>query len=257
MPVMFYWSGQNFDFGNYLSIASAATHLADGDEAVVFVDEKPHDNRHFARLDRLPRTSVEPLVRRELMSAEHGALYDRMRYVAHRADLVRFAVLAKYGGLYLDTDTLTRKSLASIPPRLLLDDGKIVHVGIMALPRSDELAERMLTSLLDISESDLSVYQSIVYRWTAIVRQAGDTVHFGALEAYFPVHWKQWETIFRPGEFTGDVESIHILHHYGYLSSAYTSSMDEDWIAAHPCLFSEAAGPVLASLAALGAPGIG
>lgn len=236
MNTFFFWSGQEFDLANYLAIASAARNSLD--DVVLLVDERPRNNPHFARLARLDRVEVHPLVAGELMSAAHRALYRRMRFVAHRADLVRFSVLRKYGGIYLDTDTLTVRPPAPASGRLLLEDEKIVHIGVLALPRGDVLAERMMASFLEMPDADLEVYQSVVHRWTAIVRSSGSGVEFGELAEYFPVHWRDWELIFQENGFTGEPSRIRVLHHYGYFSRKYTATMDERWLAEHPCLFS-------------------
>jgi hypothetical protein len=248
VAVFFYWSGQDFDFGNYIALASASLHAPDG--VVLLVDERPVDNRWFDRVAGLPDVVVQPLVLHELMSDDHADLYRRMTFVAHRSDLVRFCALARYGGIYLDTDTITMRSLANVGPRLLLDDGKIVHIGTLALAAGDPLAERMLDSLLSMPDSDLAVYQSVVYRWTPIARANADSRDFGDLAEFFPVHWKDWETIFRQGAFTGDAGRIHVLHHYGYFSRRYTAEMDEHWIAGRPCLFSTLATAVMEAVAA-------
>lgn len=248
MNVFFYWSGQEFDFGNLLSVASAALHSPDG--VVVFVDEKPVGNPHFNRLSRLPEVRVEPVSLTSLMSAAHAELYRRMRFIAHRSDLVRFAVLAKYGGLYLDTDTLTRRSLATVGERLLFDDGEIVHIGMMSFAAGDPLPLRMMDEFLAMAERDLEVYPSIVHRWTRIVRQEQGSVRSGDIQAFAPVHWRNWESIFVPGGFDGDTEPIHVLHHYGYFSRRYTASMDVSWLEANPCLFSQVALPIVDELRA-------
>jgi glycosyl transferase-like sugar-binding protein len=246
--VYFYWSGPDFDYGNYLAVASAAVHA--GDRRIeVLVDEAPRDNPHFEGLSALPNVRVRPLVLDEWMGVEHARLYARMRFVAHRADLVRFCVLAREGGIYLDTDTLTCAGLTTVPDTLLVEDGKIVHIGVMSLPRGSALARAMVASLAGISDDDLGVYQSIVYRWTELVRRARPPVEFGRLADYFPVHWKEWELIFTAGGFDGDASSIRILHHYGYFSRRYTSLIDEAWLERHPCLFSEKALPVVRMLA--------
>jgi hypothetical protein len=250
MSVYFYWSGQEFDYGNLLAVASAALH-APG-EVVLIVDERPVGNPNFDCLSAIENVTVKPLVLDDLMPPEHAALYQRMRFPAHRSDLVSFWLLTRHGGIYLDTDTVTRSTLTDIPPRFLLTDGKIVQLGLLALPKGDALGERMLESFLGMPEKDLDVYQSIVYRWTQVVREAGDAVEFGDLDAYFPVHWKQWETIFRPGEFPGDMDAIHILHHYGYFSRAYTARMNARWIAQNDCLFSRVAAPVIDELGRVG-----
>ncbi|MEW2514689.1 glycosyltransferase [Streptomyces sp. NPDC046870] len=245
-PVHFYWSGQEFDFGHFLAVASAAAH-APG-RVVVIVDEEPAGNRYFELLRSVPRVEIEPLCLEELMSPAHADLYRRMTFVAHRSDLVSFCVLASRGGLYLDTDTLTRRPLGELPDRLLLEDGKIVQVGVLAFPPGDPLPAAMVEDFLHLPEKDLAVYQSIVYRWTRLVRASTAPDDFSPHDRFFPVHWKQWETIFRDDDRPELRDDIHILHHYGYFSRAYTRQMDTAWLRSHPCLFSELALPVVEEL---------
>lgn len=249
MDVYFYWAGQDFDYANYLAISSAAL-FADGRRVTVLTDGPPVDNRHFEQLWLLPGVHIQPLVLKEVMEARHVALYKSMRFVAHRADLIRFIMLYQHGGLYLDTDTLTCKALGALPETLLLDDGKIIHIGILGLPQRYRLLNQMLESLAQMSEADLAVYQSIVYRWTALVRQLEPPPPFSDLGAFFPVHWKAWERIFTPDELAEQAPHIHILHHYGYFSRQYTATMDEQWMADHDCLFSRLARPVVQALGA-------
>lgn len=244
MNVYFYWSGQNFDFSNFLAVASAAIHN-EKSNVFVLIDERPRKNIHFDRLSRVPGVHIEQITPGDVMSSKHLSLYYRMHFTAHRADLIRFSMLSRYGGLYLDTDTLTCRSLDNLPTTLLLYDGKIVHIGIMALPRRHPLLERMLQSSLEMPEDDLNVYQSIVYRWTNLVRETCSDLQFGDLQAFLPVHWKEWECIFVEGGFAGNRDRIHILHHYGYFSRQYTANMDAQWLANHPCLYSALARPIL------------
>jgi len=247
VPIYFYWTGQEFDFANYLAVASAELHT--NGPVVLFVDERPVDNPHFDRLSELAGVSVEPVDVEVLMSEEQVALYRDLSFPAHRADLVRFVVLFQRGGLFLDTDVIVRRSLDELPARLLLTDGKIVPVGVMALPAGDELAGRMLDELVAAPREEFDLYPSIVHRWTKVVRAAGDAVRFGELEAFLPVYWRDWESIFQPDGWARPVDSIHVLHHYGYFSRSLTAEMDERWVAEHPCLFSTIAAPVLKALA--------
>ncbi|WP_326690287.1 MULTISPECIES: glycosyltransferase [unclassified Streptomyces] len=244
MNIFFYWSGQEFDFGNYLAVASAACRTP-GSNVVVVVDERPVDNVHFSRIERLPGVTLEPLDLESLVSPELRLLYGRMRFVAHRSDLVRLALLAKYGGVYLDTDTLTVADLSGTPEVLLLDDGKIVHLGCMALPAGHPVLAATLAVLEEMPEVDLDVYQSIIYYWTRVVRAHSPAVEFGDLHAYFPVHWKSWERVFTE---RWPLEGIRVLHHYGYHSRRYTRAMDEEWIRRNDCLFSDLARPLLRDL---------
>ncbi|MDG4765262.1 glycosyltransferase [Solwaraspora sp. WMMD406] len=242
MPVYFYWSGQDFDFGNLLAIASAAVHHP---QIVVIVDETPRRNVWYDAVPELPGVRVERLDLDELPSVAHADLYRRMRFVAHRADLVRFGVLAARGGIYLDTDTLTCRPIASPGSRLLLRDDKIVHIGVIALPAGDSLANAMLDRFTTIPDKDLDVYQSVVYHWTDVVRNSPEAVTFGGLDDFFPVHWRDWEQIFQPAGFAGDPDRVTVLHHYGYFSRAYTRGMTAHWLDTHPCLFSSLARPLL------------
>lgn len=116
----FVWIGAELAYVHVLAVASAALH--GGFERVLFhhTDEL-EDHPHFAELARVPKVEARRLAPHALLEAAGGArLVDCYRALARPAaqsNLIRVALLHESGGVYLDTDTLTRKSFAPLLAR--------------------------------------------------------------------------------------------------------------------------------------------
>lgn len=97
------------DFGlvQFLCILSAHTRLPPATRLMLHVHRAPSPaaNRWFNRTVHLPRVRVMPI--RAVRDIEGR----RIRHAAHAADLLRLQVLARYGGVYLDTDVLVLRAL--------------------------------------------------------------------------------------------------------------------------------------------------
>ncbi|MCP4603763.1 MAG: glycosyl transferase [Proteobacteria bacterium] len=130
----FIWLGKNFPWVYMLAVRSAA--LKGGFERVVFhhEDELSHEPYwdEFVSTPGIEHRRIQPPdVLRETgpRGRELAALYDRLTEPAAKANMIRAAVLAIEGGVYLDTDTITLKPLSP-----LLDTGVFCGVEHIALP---------------------------------------------------------------------------------------------------------------------------
>lgn len=116
----FVWIGAELAYVHVLAVASAA--LRGGFERVLFhhTDELEGDP-HFAELARIPSVEARRLAPHALLEAAGGArlvdCYRALTRPAAQSNLIRVALLHESGGVYLDTDTLTRKSFAPLLAR--------------------------------------------------------------------------------------------------------------------------------------------
>lgn len=242
--VFFFWTGQEFDFSHLLALDSARRFSIDPVHFVV--DEPPVDNEHFRRAASLAGVTVERLDPAQLMPAPLAALYRRLRFRAHKADLVRFCLLLERGGIYLDCDTLTCGSLERLAGNFLIRDDRIVHNSIMALEAGHPLLRAMVHALVHEDERTFDSYPAVVHLWTRVVeRERAPAVTFLPEREFFPVRWYDWERLFRPDASEIDTDGITVLHHFGYFSRRYTAEMDLTWLREHPCPYSELARSIL------------
>jgi hypothetical protein len=242
MDVHFFWSGPDPDLAVEVAVASAA--LRTPSARVAVVTDLPRDDAVARRLAALPNVELVPLRPDRLLGGALRRVYDRARFVQHRSDVVRFALLAEHGGVYLDTDTVTLRPLDVLAPEALFHDGKIVHTGVLAVPPGHPAVLDVLGVLAGISDADLAVYQSIVHHWTRAVMARHAEVVLADLDLAFPVHWTEWERLFRPGEPDLPGERAVVLHHYGWFSRERTRAMTPRWLEENDCAFSRAALPV-------------
>jgi hypothetical protein len=113
----FVWLGQSMPWVNLLAVASAV--LRGGFDRVLF-----HHSDALARtspfddIARLPRVEVRRLEPLALLEAAGGpALVDCFRDLslpAAKSNVLRIALLAEHGGVYLDTDTLTLRTFGPL-----------------------------------------------------------------------------------------------------------------------------------------------
>lgn len=78
-------------------------------------------------------------------------LHESLFTHSHTSDALRYLILWKFGGTYLDTDMITRKKLDSVPPNFVCDDtsngvnGAILN---MNLNEGRKFAEKFMNSLI-------------------------------------------------------------------------------------------------------------
>jgi hypothetical protein len=112
----FVWFGAAFPWLNVLAVRSAAVR-GGFDRVVLHHDSDLSATPHFRELLTTPNLELRRLDPAELFAktdayaAELPEIFDRLRAPATRSDLVRLAVLYAEGGVYLDLDTVTVRSL--------------------------------------------------------------------------------------------------------------------------------------------------
>jgi hypothetical protein len=113
----FIWLGKGFLWVHGLAVSSAARH--GGFERVVLHHDGALESApSSAALASLPRVELQQLHADALLEgAGGGAFVDCYRELtapAARANLLRLALLAEHGGVYLDTDTVTLQSFDAL-----------------------------------------------------------------------------------------------------------------------------------------------
>jgi hypothetical protein len=107
----FIWMGKNFPFAYRLSVESCRRHHPDAEIKVHFAD--PPDNAHWRAVEQY--AEMVPLNEDSLLAALPSTLSsvaDVYRgiaggYPAGRSNVLRYLILLRDGGIYLDCDTLT------------------------------------------------------------------------------------------------------------------------------------------------------
>jgi hypothetical protein len=115
----FIWFGSEVPWTHVLALRSAAS--AGGfDDIVLYHTDDLSRSRHWSELRRVPRLTLErfeplPLLRSlGPQAGELALLYQKLEKPAAQANMIRIAILYRNGGVYLDMDTITLRSLRDL-----------------------------------------------------------------------------------------------------------------------------------------------
>ncbi len=171
------WFGTSFPWLNGAAIVSAAEH--GGFERVVVHHADPLDGTPGytlaagdARVEWRPLDPHQVFSRLGARGQALASLFDRLQAPAARANMVRAAILADEGGVYLDTDTVTVRSLDDLRTRA----GAFCGVEHVVFPATTVRNRSPLTQLRALSKTA----RRDLYR-----RRAGGWRRFRSIEHEF------------------------------------------------------------------------
>ena len=117
---LFVWTGRRFPYFARLAVESALVAEPDAQVELHLFGERPTGAPHLASLARHPRVHLVPVdldtvfVGLGVDARRLRQAYDRAGGASARSNLIRYAVLARRGGVYLDTDVLVVRSFADL-----------------------------------------------------------------------------------------------------------------------------------------------
>jgi Glycosyltransferase sugar-binding region containing DXD motif len=119
---VFVWSGPDFPYYARLAVESALIAEPDCEVEIHLLDLRPPRGVHFLQVASYDRVSIAHVNADELFAgldapaARYSALYDRIppERRSARSNLVRYAVLHRRGGVYLDFDVIVHRDLAEL-----------------------------------------------------------------------------------------------------------------------------------------------
>ena len=144
----FIWYGPRFWWVNALAIRSA-TAKGDFDRIVLHHDQDLSDEPAFAALSALPTFEARRLVPEAIfgripsLGPALSALHAQLDKPNARANMVRAAILATEGGVYLDTDTITIGSLTALraAPAFCGQERVVLPVAVLRDRRATRIAK--------------------------------------------------------------------------------------------------------------------
>jgi len=240
----------------------------------IHVEEVPKNNSYWKKVGAIERVDIVPLDVRSLMGLAGLKYADYAHFLSnggvnHKSDFIRYLLLAVYGGVYLDFDTLVVKNLGPLldveffAGRQKRDIwGNDINGAIMGSRKDGDLILKCISKVRNLRRfgrtgtiKDLEVlFNKLLmpnrYRWaeagpcllTKLVRekQFAGTVY--PIEYFQFWHHEHWQEIFSPGHLD---ERIYVIHHYGSRSMKETEKIDEKNIWYTHSVFADAARKML------------
>lgn len=142
-------AGNPLVYTDYLAVATAAAVYPNA-QIIIWVDKKIPFSRWGKQVFGLARQAQVPL---DLSSVSHS-----LGRLARQSDYLRYNILYRYGGLYLDTDTICVKSIINLPTNGLVigeevPDGHLA-CGVIYVPAAGDpiMGELLNTCLAKIAD---------------------------------------------------------------------------------------------------------
>jgi hypothetical protein len=115
------WSGADFPFVNLLSVSLTLKHHPEAQVDIYVVGDRPL-TAWFAVLEQIPHVSIRYISGNDVIEMLPSHLqvvartFNNLSPTAHsaRSNILRYAILYLYGGVYLDFDVLLRRSMDSL-----------------------------------------------------------------------------------------------------------------------------------------------
>ena len=260
-----FWSGETFDLIQYLCVKTALiVHKPD----TLFVWTMVEPRSVYWDL-----IITEPNVRVVHASEILGAQYTRYMEVADKikdemladgkihykeaqiSDMVAWAALYRYGGVYLDIDTISYRPFWDIVEKSEFVTAGIPATGVMAASVDSEIT----SFLMDVNKRQIDTIDSgdTWSKWTKFGPTAlMEAVRSGYLPRMTVLDSSRFYAFAKDRDYPftarcqpGELDDILVLHYYGAgrknTAKFDPSSIDEEFIRTSPCIFATMARLVL------------
>ncbi|KAF5285511.1 hypothetical protein FQR65_LT13208 [Abscondita terminalis] len=207
----------NPDYNVYLLFVSSGIIKDEDDESDRILKAMlTYKNVHLHHLDYAKYTNGTPVENLYKERKVEESKYSQ----SHASDVLRYLTMWKYGGVYLDLDVISLKSLSDLPANFAaLEDSSTVGSAILAFSSNNsghEFAQMCLEDLKDNFRGDVWIHNGpgvITRLLTKLceVQSSNEMVTRNCRgfkvfspEKFYPVHYNYWQTYF-------DIKSIDFI----------------------------------------------
>ncbi|TRY70398.1 hypothetical protein TCAL_02411 [Tigriopus californicus] len=154
---------------------------------------------------------------------DSGQIQQSWYMISHVSDIVRFLILYKFGGIYLDLDQLLVRPLPDVP-NFIGKESRFVGVGVMRFrvkhPILGKFVDKLGTSFQgqEWNANGPALATSVLEdHCTSFEDNVCEDISIFPASAFYPIHWTNWKRYFAPEEtdtvleeLTSDTFSIHL-----------------------------------------------
>ncbi|XP_043240833.1 lactosylceramide 4-alpha-galactosyltransferase-like [Amphibalanus amphitrite] len=156
---------------------------------------------------------------------------------SHMSDALRFALLTKYGGIYLDTDVIVRRSMADMDDGAGLESEHSVAAGVLKFARRSALPGLLAARFVeqydpgDWGANGPGVVTAVLLQRCGIgglplpPSHCGDFTIFGS-RRFYGVPWPEWRLLLTPAQRDTVLERVdasYVVHTWGLHISGHSA----------------------------------
>lgn len=203
-------AGNPLVYTDYLAVATAAA-VYPGSQIIVWVDKNIPFSRWGKQVFGLARQAVVPLDLSRI-SCSLGRL-------ARQSDFLRYSILYRYGGLYLDTDTICVKSIVDLPTAGLvigeetaegLLNNAIMYAPTAGDPVMGEILNACMAKIRDGSYNK-ALCSLGPYLLNEVLSETSEGITKLPMRFFSYYPWNQWRRWLEDSPIHPD---IHVAHWY-------------------------------------------
>ena len=153
----------------------------------------------------------------------------------HLTDSFRLVLLYRFGGVYMDTDVISYRSLDGIGVTIGLEDPWVINNAVMSFPRGHAFVYQLMHDFVLRFRSDFWGWNGprlITRVWMQhFVDAGGDAVTLAPVEEYYLISWRdgedKWKRLFSPAsalEVSDLLRRTRVIHFWHSLLSPLFSS---------------------------------
>ncbi|CAN7994958.1 unnamed protein product, partial [Ixodes hexagonus] len=210
-------SHRSLKFGQACAIESASLHNPRHTINLLTTANMSAQCEYCRILSALPNfRTQEPNLTEAFQSTPMEAWYRQGRYkrsrfrVEHLSDALRYATLWKHGGIYLDHDEISLKSLDGLNNCLVIENEGRPANGILIFDKG----HRFLKTVMGKCAETYNPYEWAVCGPNVLERlyQNGESLArdltYLKAETFLPVHWSLWNWLFDPKRSTSVFQMV-------------------------------------------------
>lgn len=154
----------------------------------------------------------------------------------HLTDSFRLVLLYRFGGVYMDTDVISYRSLDGIGVSVGLEDPWVINNAVMSFPRGHAFVYQLMHDFVHRFRNDFWGWNGprlITRVWMQHFVDAGDDViTLAPVEEYYLISWRdgedKWKRLFSPAsalEVSDLLRRTRVIHFWHSLLSPHFSSI--------------------------------
>jgi len=201
--INFFWSGDNFDYLNYITILS---HLKVGHICNIWLHGNFPKSQYWHFLNFLD-DSLNIYNADNIFNISEFLL-DPETNIKTASDLWRFNFLYKYGGWYSDCDAFAIKSWDAITNDYMVcsgeTDNKQLSIGVIKIPRNEDLFLECISNVKK-KWGNVTVFDKYFNKYRPEIEHTD-------YKLFYPFSWDKWDTLLNNVKIPDNCYSVHLYN---------------------------------------------
>ncbi len=198
MVINFFWSGNKFDYLNYLTIKS---HINVGHNVIIHLHGNTPKSKYWEKM-----LSLNVIIKNANDVIDITNFMNKGGNFRTASSLWRFKFLYEFGGWYSDCDALALKQWPDHSKWVLCSDNRVlISTGVLKVPANEKMFLYMIDNL-KYEWGNIKVFNDIY-------KQFKGNIHANFKpDMFYPFSWKKWDNLLKNIPIPKNCYSVHLYN---------------------------------------------